>query len=164
MSKLAVRLNQPADFSLEVDSWGRLILIDQAGNRLVGVEPVRVFPLTEPDRWISLVDANGKERALIEEPNLLPDTLRTVLAEEIAKREFQPVISKIEKIEGEPPLCFLSVVTDRGSVRFAVEGEDLVRRVGTHRIVIIDQRGQKYIIPDLTRLDPASRKLLNLFL
>jgi|APCry1669188879_1035177.scaffolds.fasta_scaffold14205_2 hypothetical protein len=164
MSKQIVRLDQPADFALEVDSWGRLVLIDPAGNRFVGVEPVRAFPLTEPERWISLVDADGKERALIEEPALLPDSLRMVLTEEIAKREFLPVITRIEKVEGEPPLCFLSVVTDRGPVRFTVEGEELVRRVGNNRVVIVDQRGQRYMVPDMNRLDPRSRALLDLFL
>ena len=164
MSKEAVRLTQPANFSLELDSWGRLILTDETGTRFTGVEPVRAFPLTDPQRWIALVDAEGRERVMIEEPDQLPLELRKILTDEMSKREFLPVITKIEKVEGDPPICYLSVITDRGPVRFSVEGEELVRRVGINRIVIVDQRGQRYLIPDIYKLDPASLKLLNLFL
>ena len=151
-------------FSLSRDVWGRLVLTDDAGQQFPGVEPVRAFPLTQPDLWIALVDSDGRERALVEELGQLEPGLRQIIADELARREFVPIIERIERVEGEPPVCFWSVFTDRGPVRFTVEGEDQVRRIGPERIVIVDQRGQRYLIPDSTCLDGASRKRLNLFL
>ena len=130
----------------------------------MGVEPVRVFPLTQPNHWISLVDAEGRERALIADPENLSQELRQILTNEMAVREFVPIIQKILKVEGEPPTCVWSVITDRGSVRFSLESEDQVRNLGTDRIVVVDQRGQRYLIPNTKQLDSSSMKLLRLFL
>jgi hypothetical protein len=152
------------EFSLSVDVWGRLVLTDDNGRQFAGVEPVRAFPLTEPRRWIALVDGDVHERALIEELDHLDPSLSEIVADELARREFVPVIERIERVDGEPPVCFWSVVTDRGAVAFTVEGEDQVRRIGPNRVVIVDQLGQRYLIPDMTLLDSSSQKRLGLFL
>ena len=35
-----------ADFTLEYDAWGQLVLTCADGRRFVGVEPVRAFPIS----------------------------------------------------------------------------------------------------------------------
>jgi len=44
------------DLSLHYDAWGRLVYTDAAGVAHVGVEPVRAFPISEPDRGIAILD------------------------------------------------------------------------------------------------------------
>src|SRR5512135_408987 len=94
-SNVPMRANR--GFSLGQDDWGRLVLIVAEG-RHVGVEPVRSFPLTDPDRWISLCDAEGREVLLIESMDKLPAETRRILVEELALREFVPTIERIVRI------------------------------------------------------------------
>ena len=50
-----------ANFQLERDSYGRLVLTAENGERHEGVTPVRAFPIAAPDEGISLVNFEGHE-------------------------------------------------------------------------------------------------------
>ena len=43
-------------FELQRDSYGRLVLTTQNGERHEGVTPVRAFPIAAPDEGLSLVN------------------------------------------------------------------------------------------------------------
>ncbi len=155
----------PADpFGLTHDPFGRLVLIDDAGVEHVGVEPVRAFPLTEPGRWIGVLDARGKELVLIEDPQSLSPALRETLEAELARREFLPVITRIVRCSSDELPCEWEVQTDRGPTRFSLDAEDQLRRLGPHRVVIHDTRNLRYLIPDTRTLDPSSRTVLDRYL
>src|SRR3954469_24928921 len=79
-------------FGLSVDAWGRLVLIDADGRRHVGGEPVRAFPVSDPGRCSSVCDAQGREVAGVESLADLAPAVRQTLEEELALREFVPVI------------------------------------------------------------------------
>ena len=53
-------------FQLERDSWGKLILIDDGGQRHAGIMPVRGFPISDPHHFVSICDAAGHELVCIE--------------------------------------------------------------------------------------------------
>lgn len=145
---------------LSVDEFGRLVLIDADGNRHVGVEPVRAFPLSDPERWVSLVDAEGNELACIEDPAALRPEPRKRLEAELARREFVPVIQRILRVSAPNPPAEWEVQTDRGMTRFLFHSDDDIRRLGPGRVLIVDARGMRYEIPDVSALDPASRRML----
>ena len=151
-------------FSLSQDDWGRLVLIDPEGGRHVGVEPVRGFPLTDPDRWISFCDSEGREILTIGSIDELPPEVRKILDEQLALREFVPVIARIARISGEACPSDWDVETDRGPTRFTLDSEDDVRRLGPHGILISDARKMRYQIADLRALDPSSRAYLDRYL
>lgn len=151
-------------FELSVDEFGRLVLTDRQGSRHVGVEPVRAFPLSDPGGWVALVDAEGHELACIDDPAELPPELRRRLDEELARREFVPVILKIEHISAPHPPAEWDVLTDRGPTRLSFQSEDDVRRLGPGRALIVDARGMRYEVPDVAALDPESRRILDRFL
>lgn len=153
----------PADFTLRHDAWGRLVFVDDAGREHVGVEPVRDFPISDPKHWISLVSAEGKELACVAEPEKLSPDVRKVLEEDLARREFVPVIQSIERITSADPTEW-TVTTDRGPTKFVVKGDDDIRRLGRHRALVVDAYGIRYFIPDTKKLDAASRKLLERYL
>ncbi|HMB06704.1 MAG TPA: DUF1854 domain-containing protein [Isosphaeraceae bacterium] len=168
MAMEADRSNVPTGanrgFSLSQDNWGRLVLIDVAGRRHVGVEPVRGFPLTDPERWISLCDAEGREVLFIESMDELPAEVRRILVEELALREFVPRIARIVRVSGETFPADWDVETDRGPTRFTLDSEDDVRRLGPHGALISDARKMRYQIPDTRTLDEASRRVLERYL
>ncbi|MGD0382642.1 MAG: DUF1854 domain-containing protein, partial [Thermoguttaceae bacterium] len=59
-------------FQLHRDAFDRLVLTDADGRILVGVEPVRAFPISSPQEWLSIVDAEGREVLCIREFGDLP--------------------------------------------------------------------------------------------
>ena len=63
VSSFALLLALAGDFELHHDAWGRLVLVDDEGHKYVGVEPVRAFPISDPDHFISLCDAESREFA-----------------------------------------------------------------------------------------------------
>ena len=81
-------------FELLTDNWGRLVLIDAAGGRHDGVTPIRSFPLTDPEHWISICDTKHSELVCIEEPLQLPSTTRDILFAALLRTEFMPVIER----------------------------------------------------------------------
>ena len=57
------------------------------------------------------------------------------------------------------------IVTDRGPTTFLMEDSDNdVRRLGANRILLVDTHGIRYLIPDASRLDAASRRILERYL
>src|SRR5438876_491120 len=88
-------------FGLTHDAWGRLVLIDAEGERHVGVEPVRAFPISDPTRWISICDADGAELVCVADLAGLAPSMRQALEEELARREFVPVIRRIVRVSAD---------------------------------------------------------------
>ena len=151
-------------FQLERNLRGRLVLISDAGERVEGVEPVRAFPLTDPRHAISLCDEAGREIWFIDDLEELDRETRALVEEQLATREFIPVI---QRIIGHPPQSEPStwnVETDRGLTSFDVESEDSIHRSEPRQVSIIDTRGIRYVIPDTKKLDSHSRRVLERFL
>lgn len=151
-------------FGLNHDSFGRLVLIDAEGRRHVGVDVVRCFPISDPEHWLALVDADGREIACIEEPASLPAAVRQVLDEELQRRDFIPVIERIERISAGANAAEWQVVTDRGPTQFLLKSDDDVRRLGKRSALVIDAYGVRYHVPNTRALDLHSRRLLERYL
>jgi hypothetical protein len=151
-------------FTLSLDDCQRLVLIDADGRRHVGVDPIRTFPLSEPDRRISLCDESGHEVAWIDDLAALRPSARRLIEEVLAVREFTPIILRILKISGDSAPSDWDVQTDRGTTRFLLDSEDHIRKLGRNRLLITDALGLRYQIPDAKSLDGASRRLLERYL
>jgi hypothetical protein len=154
----------PPPFGLRYDAWGRLVLTDAAGRVPVGIEPVRAFPITDPRHGLALCDAEGHELLWIDDLDALPAPLRQFLEDDLARREFVPVVRRIVAISAPVEPSEWEVDTDRGRTRFVVDSEDDVRRLSDHRALIVDAHGIRYLIPDTRALDGTSRRLLERYL
>lgn len=149
-----------AAFDLLTDHLGRMALISADGSRHDNVRPVRMFPLTEPDRWIAIQDATGKELVCIENPETLTEPQRAALRAAMAKRDFIPIIHSINGIKRAADGHDWHVTTDRGPTVFRVETDESIQSLGGTRMVIIDNRNTRYLIPNVTLLDAHSRRRL----
>jgi hypothetical protein len=157
-------LPAPGSFALAHDAWGQLVLTDGHGQRHVGVEPVRGFPISNPEQGISICNAEGHELFWIDNLDDLPPAVRRLLEEDLARREFKPVLRRIVKVSANTEPSEWQVETDRGPTRFVVNSEDDVRRLDGHRAMVIDAQGVRYLIPDTRALDAVSRRYLERFL
>ena len=153
----------PGEFDLTNDAWGRLVLVDSQGMRHEGVEPVRAFPLSDPERWVAICDATGVELAFIDDLKQLSPAVRDVLDEALARRDFVPVVERIVRVSLDAEPSQWEVITDRGVTRFLLTSDDGLRRLGPFEAMLIDTHGTRYMIPDLRRLDSGSRRILERF-
>lgn len=157
-------MNEPLPFTLTRDAHGRLVLHGADGSDHVGVVPVRAFPLSAPDAALSLVGADGRERLWIDRPAELPATTRALLAEELARREFTPVIERLLNVSTFSTPSTWQVRTDRGDTQLVLKGEEDIRRLDGQALLVTDSHGIGYRITDARALDKRSRRLLERFL
>lgn len=150
---------QPS-FTLELTDAGHLTLIDAHGGRHEKAKPVRLFPLTSPASWICIVGPQGQELACVENLETLPGAVQTKLLEALADREFVPVIRSIQSVIRAANGHAWTVTTDRGETVFETESDESIQQLGGPRLVVIDSRGTRYLIPDVNALDAKSRQRL----
>lgn len=149
-----------ARFGLSRDQWGQLVFIGEDGLRHPNVSPIALFPISLPDAWISIRTPDGIELACVEDPSRLPADTWKLLREDLARREFVPIIRRIIRVSGNSEPCEWQVETDRGPTRFVLKSEEDVRRIGDHEILVVDAHGTRYQIPDLTAVDVKSRRIV----
>ena len=153
-----------ADFQLERDAFGRLVLIDAQGQRHEGVVPVRAFPLSAPDEGLSLVGADGRECLWVDRVDDVPASARALLDAELAARDFAPVLLKLHAVSSFGVPSTWQVSTDRGTTSFVLKAEEDIRRLEGGALLIASAHGVQFRIPDVQALDRASRRLLERFL
>lgn len=152
-------------FTLERNSYGKLVLTNAAGGCFEGVVPVRAFPILAPQEGISLVDQDGKEVAWIAHLDTLDAPLQTLIREDLASREFMPVIESIEAVSSFSTPCTWTITTDRGNTAFVLRGDEDIRRIGTDgSLLIADNHGIQYLVRDQFALNAHSKKILDRFL
>jgi hypothetical protein len=149
--------------TLERDALGRLVLIDAGGTRHSGVYPVRAFPITSPGSGISIMDQSGKELCWFDGVAAIPDEELVLIKEELAAREFMPVIEKITKVSTFATPSIWDIETDRGPTRIRLKGEEDIRRIAGNTLLIADSNGLQFLIKDSTQLDKVSKKFLDRF-
>lgn len=152
------------NFKLHRNTLGKLVYTDVEGNTHLDVVPVHAFPISAPAEGISLVTTDGHELVWINQLGDLSEETRTLLQEELASREFMPKINCLCKVSSFATPSTWSVDTDRGATTFVLKGEDDIRRLSASTLLIADSHGIHFLIRDLNKMDPASRKLLDRFL
>lgn len=157
-------MSAAVDYQLQRNAFGRLILTDGEGQTHEGVVPVRAFPIAAPDQGIALVDPHGHELAWIEQLSDLPENLRVIVQDELAIREFMPVISRISGVSSYATPSTWTVETNHGHAELILKGEEDIRRLASAGLLITDSHGIHYLIHDRFALDTTSRKILDRFL
>ncbi len=151
--------------TLERTAFGELVWTGPQGQRVAGVVPVRAFPIQAPQDGISLVDPEGHEVAWFAQLATIPQPARGLMEEELARREFMPVIQRIASVSGFSTPCTWTVDTDRGRTEFVLRGDEDIRRIGSaHALLIADAHGIHYLVPDQFALDAHSKRVLDRFL
>ena len=152
------------NFSLAFDPFGKLVVTLADGTQHVGAVVARAFPIAAPDQTISILSAEGKELAWIEHLNDLPEAQRDIVSQALQGREFMPEILRLEGVNSFSTPSIWRVQTNRGPAQLVLKGEEDIRRLTTHRLIVADAHGVQFLIRDLPSLDRHTRKLLDRFL
>ncbi len=125
------------------------------------------FPLTNPEEFISIreADEKAKEIGIIEQLSSLDKDQQEMIREQVRLRYFMPVITKLLDVKEEYGHAYWSVVTTYGSVRNTTQMRGAaVISLSDSRLLVTDIDGNRYEIPDFYQLSVAERKKLDLFI
>ena len=150
--------------NLQRNTQGRLVLTTADGTQHEAVVPVRAYPISAPDRMISLVGADGHELAWLDSLDQLDALARELVEEELRRREFMPEIKRLFGVSSFATPSTWDIETDRGRASLQLRGEEDIRRMGGGVMLIADAHGVQFMIRDVSSLDRHSRKLLDRFL
>ncbi len=152
------------NFSLAFDPFGKLVVTMADGTQHVGAVVARAFPIATPDQCISVLSAEGKELAWVENLNDLPANERDIVAQALQGREFMPEILRLDGVNSFSTPSIWRVQTNRGPAQLVLKGEEDIRRLSASRLIVADAHGVQFLIRDLPSLDRHTRKLLDRFL
>jgi len=124
------------------------------------VVPMRAFPISMRNRYISIRDAEGNELGMIRDTDELDKDSRKLLEEEIRKRYFTPVIHKVRSVRDKFGIVEWEVETDRGPKEFLTRSlHDSLKETDTG-FIVTDIENNRYEIRDYSDLDPRSAAIL----
>ena len=133
-----------------------------SGEKFKELELRRMFPITGLRHYISLVDSEGEEIAVIRNlDDLMPESKKVV---EDCLREYYmiPKITKFIKMSEKFKIWMWTAETDRGVYTFEIRNHlTAVKPLYDGRVLIKDANDNRYEIPDVTKLDKKSYKMLN---
>lgn len=132
------------------------------------IQVYHAFPFTDRNSYISIrePDEKAKEIGIIRDFNKdVTKQTREMLEEQLRLRYFTPIIEKIINIKDEYGFAYFDVLTDHGACRFTIHmGGGSVVNLSDTRLMITDLDGNRFEIPDVTRLTAPELKKLDLFL
>lgn len=156
--------SENARFSRTEGGFVSLKTVDKEYTR-VGV--YLTFPLTNPEEFISIreADEKAKEIGMIEKLSQLEPDQQEMIREQIKLRYFIPVIIKVMDVKDEYGYAYWHVQTNFGVCRFTTRmSGDAVVSLSDSRLMVTDIDGNRYEIPDFYKLSITERKKLDLFI
>ena len=135
------------------------------GKVLEKMEPRRLFPISDKNRYIALLDDSGAEQAVIRDLNVLPAEDRKVIEDCLLEYYLVPKISCIRDCKERFDGITLFTDTDHGpaNIEIRVLNQGL-RMANDYRALIRDVNDNRYEIPDVSKLDKHSRQILARYL
>lgn len=155
-------LLDPAAFQVFLDETQQLSIRMLDDEQLYqGVRISLLFPITDRNSYIQFTDADENEIGILRSIDQLHQESKAIVVSEINKAYFIPVITRIFEIESQFGADVWNVETEKGMREFEVVGKRRnIRYITNDHVVIKDIDGNRYEIPSVANLEPASRKML----
>jgi hypothetical protein len=144
-------------FTLRLDPWEHLQLVDREGRAYSNINVIPLFPLTAPEHGICILNEDFEELLCIGDISEVTQEVASMLKQELAYREFVPVILRVISVSGKTEPCEWIVETNHGRTRFVLKAEEDVHRISNKAVNIIDANGMRFRVEDIDALDRRSR-------
>jgi ATP-binding cassette, subfamily B, bacterial len=134
-----------------------------------GVTAVMLFPISHPDRWISLrhTDEADKEKeiGLIETLADFDQSNQQLVHQALAKHYHECVITGVDSIKHKYGQLFFRVKTAAGEREFVTPWRsDRAEDYGMNGKVILDALNNRFLIPDMEQLTPKERRVVSTYI
>ncbi|MBI2193546.1 MAG: DUF1854 domain-containing protein [Planctomycetes bacterium] len=130
-------------------------------NLFRGVFAVRAFPVSQPNRFISLryvdvLDNKEHEIGVIEDLSVFSTEAQKVVRDALRKQYYEAEITRILAIRWQFNLLFFEVETTLGRQEFMMRWSyDRAQSFGDDGKVLLDVFENRYVIPDVSKLPQA---------
>ncbi len=139
------------------------------------IVPVRAFPISSPDEFISIrqpdtrMGGRGDEIGMIRRLSdfRVPSAGEAValIEDELGRRYFTPAIRKIHSFSEKFGYCYWDVTTNAGRVEFIMSNPaSSIRTLEDGRVFMYDIDGNCFTIEDPAKLDKSSYKKVEIYL
>jgi len=128
-----------------------------------GVFAVMLFPISHPDRFISLCyhdfEDKIREIGVVVDLEEFPKEQQELVRASLAKHYYEKIITRVHSVRCEYGLLVLDVETKQGTEQFMVPWRhDRAEDFGASGKVLLDAHDNRYVIPDISSLPPADRR------
>ena len=125
----------------------------------------RAFPFDYPDGIVSVLQEDGFEIGMIKAISDFDDKTASLLRDQLDKTYFIPEIRKIYSTKDRFGFVYFKCATDKGDVDFVLRNPfGNIIRLSDHEIYLNDVDGNRYHIPDVSKLDRKSYRKIELYL
>jgi hypothetical protein len=125
----------------------------------------RCFPFETPDEYISVLNKDGREYAMILNLAEMPEEAQEIIRAELDRKYLCPTVTRIKSLKEKLGYSFWEVETDKGDMNFSMHDTYRnIARVGDGMLIISDVDGNRYRIDDVAALDRKSFKKIELYL
>ena len=132
------------------------------GNVIEDVEPRRLFPVSGGNKYITLLDSDNKERAVIRDVSLLMPESRELVERCLDEYYMIPRILRMVERTEKFGILKWTVETERGIVTFTIQNRHSdIKIFYDGRVLVRDSNDNRYEIPDYRKLDRKSLSLLS---
>ena len=145
----------PEKVRLSRGEEGLVVHVDGASQRVGRV--VRAFPRTNPGRYVGLLDPDGREIGLIENPDTLDPDSRAVAEEALKAAYFVPTVLEIRSVAVRGTGSTWEVLTDDGEREFRIQDREALDGAEAPAITVTDENGKRYCIENYWTMDRDSR-------
>ena len=144
---------------IEVNENNLVNLTLQDGRVFEKLEPRRLFPVSRIDEYITLLNTDGTEVAVIRSIKDITKESKEVIEYSLNDYYLVPHILRIISITEKNGKIHWTVETDRGYKEFDVRNRNHdVRVYSDGRVRVRDSDDNRYIISDYRKLDKHSRR------
>ncbi len=147
---------------LRFSQAGALLRLTVEGERShLRVALRRAFPLTRPESFLSILDDGGGEIGMLRDPGELDPESRRLVQADLDRRYRGTLLQRIVSVRERFGVVEWQVETQRGPTCFTTRDlRDHVLQPRAHGYSFTDVDGNRYDVPDIRTLDPASRARL----
>lgn len=129
------------------------------------VRAVCAAPLSQPDRYICILDEKNEVICTVEDPIVLDAPSQRMIKEELEQRYMTAIIKRVESLRSEFGVSYWEVQTDRGDREFVVRNvSENAQWITDRRLLLVDVDGNRFEISNLEVLDKKSRGLIEMVL
>ncbi len=138
-----------------------LVTLTVGSESFSALEPRRLFPVSRSDSYITLLNEDGEELAIIRNLGDLNKESREVIEYSLNDYYLVPHVLKILSVSEKNGKVHWSVETDRGFKEFDVRNRNHdVKVFDDGRVRVRDSDDNRYVISDYRKLDKHSRNQL----
>ena len=134
------------------------------GTVVKNLIPMSLFPLSEDNKNIVILDANQQEVFYIDDLQQLEPVLANDIQVALLRNRFILKLLKIHKVTNLRTPAEWKVLTDRGESSLIFSSEESIRRLPEDGALIQDSQGIRYLVPKIGSLDSFSRKVIEYYI